>query len=227
VRELIRMTADLGAPTLRMFAAWPGVTLSSDGGRYDIARRAWALAHEETTDTQRWDRCRDGLIECVRWAEDRGVTLALQNHPPIINGHHDMLRMIGEVGSPGLKACLDAPLAKKQGTSDMRQAIREVGPLQVLTHFGGEYDRESDGRLRSYVRRPDGGLEQEDFYREFVRGLLESGYEGYLGYELCHPLPKVNGQTVGVEFADKNAKLAAQYMQTIISDVRHTTPLRA
>ena len=41
------------------------------------------------------------------------------------------------------------------------------------------------------------------------------------------PLPKVNGQTVGVEFADTNAKLAAQYMQTIISDVRHTMPLRA
>ena len=38
---------------------------------------------------------------------------------------------------------------------------------------------------------------------------------------------KVNGQTVGVEFADKNAKLAVQYMQTIISDVRHTMPLRA
>jgi sugar phosphate isomerase/epimerase len=221
VRELIRMTADLGAPTLRMFAAWPGVTLSSDGGRYDIARRVWALAHEETTDTQSWDRCREGLIECVRWADDHVVTLALQNHPPIINDYQDMLRMIAEVGSPALKACLDAPLAKTQGTSDMRQAIREVGPLQVLTHFGGEYDRESDGRVQSYVRRTDGGLEQEDFYREFVRGLLETGYQGYIGYELCHPLPKVNGQTVGVEFADKNAKLAAEYMRTMIEDVRH------
>src|SRR5215471_17899144 len=28
VRELIRMTADLGAPTLRVFAAWPGVTIA-------------------------------------------------------------------------------------------------------------------------------------------------------------------------------------------------------
>ena len=32
VRDLIRMTADLGAPTVRTFAAWPGVTLSSNGG---------------------------------------------------------------------------------------------------------------------------------------------------------------------------------------------------
>src|SRR5947208_5241544 len=29
VRELIRMTADLGAPVLRLFAAWPGVTQST------------------------------------------------------------------------------------------------------------------------------------------------------------------------------------------------------
>jgi sugar phosphate isomerase/epimerase len=39
VRELIRMTADLGAKTLRVFAAWPGVTVSSEGARYTIARQ--------------------------------------------------------------------------------------------------------------------------------------------------------------------------------------------
>ena len=35
--------------------------------------------------------------------------LALQNHPPVIENHRDMLRMIAEVESPALKACLDAP----------------------------------------------------------------------------------------------------------------------
>ena len=36
LRDLLRMTADLGAPALRIFAAWPGVTLSPEGGRYDL-----------------------------------------------------------------------------------------------------------------------------------------------------------------------------------------------
>ncbi len=47
VRELIRMTADLGAPVLRLFLAWPGVTLGPNGGTYDVARRVWRIAQHE------------------------------------------------------------------------------------------------------------------------------------------------------------------------------------
>lgn len=220
VRELVRMTADLGAPTLRMFAAWPGVTLSPNGGRYDIARRVWADAHQDDSAEETWNRCRDGLIECGEWAADAGVTLALQNHPPVINSAQDMLRMIREVGSPALKACFDAPLARKQGVTSMQEAVNDVGALQVLTHFGGEYDRGADGRVVSSVRRPDGGLEPEDFYSDFVRASMERGYDGYIGYELCHPLPKENDVTVSLEFAERNARLAAEYMQATINHVQ-------
>lgn len=220
MRELIRMTADLGAKTLRVFAAWPGVTLSDGVGRYDIARGLWQAAHQEFSAEQAWDWCRECLTESARWAADAGVVLALQNHLPVINNRQDMLRMIHEVDSPWLKACYDAPLAKKQGVTDMRQAVLDVGSLQVLTHFGGEYDEDRDGTVRGYVRNPDGTLTPEDFYLDFTRGLLEIGYEGYTGFELCHPLPKVNGQTVGIDFADKNARLAARYMREVFEKAR-------
>ncbi|MBI3974553.1 MAG: aldo/keto reductase [Chloroflexi bacterium] len=52
----------------------------------------------------------------------------------------------------------------------------------------------------------------------FVRALREIGYDGYLGYELCHPLPVVDGQTVGRDFADKNARLACEYLRAVIKD---------
>ena len=216
VRELIRMTADLGAPVLRLFAAWPGVTQSPDGGRYDVARRIWAVTHDEVPREQTWDACRSALAEAARWAGDHGVTLALQNHPPVVDSGEDMLRLIRDVDSPVLKACLDAPLAKKQGAPNMRQAVHAVGSLQVLSHFGGEYEQDADGAARGYVRQSDGSLVPENFYGEFILGLQEIGYEGYLGYELCHPLPKVDGQTVGIEFADKNARLAADYMRGLM-----------
>jgi len=45
-----------------------------------------------------------------------------------------------------------------------------------------------------------------------MRGI---GYQGYLGYELCHQLLVVDGQTVGIEFAHKNAELAAEFMREI------------
>jgi sugar phosphate isomerase/epimerase len=239
VRELIRLTADLGAPVLRMFAAWPGVTcspappssgppslLASAGqGAYDTARRIWAVAHEDVPREQTWDACRDGLVECSRWAQDHGVTLALQNHPPVVESGEDMLRMIREVDSPALKACLDAPLAAKQGVVDMQQAVCQVGSLQVLSHFGGEYARDADGRVRGYVPHPDGHLTPETFYADFVRGLLEIGYDGYVGYELCHPLPIVDGQTIGIEFVDTNARLAAEYLRGIIANAHQSAAI--
>jgi sugar phosphate isomerase/epimerase len=223
VRDLIRMTADLGAPLLRMFCAWPGVTLGPDGGRYDIAQRVWRIAQHEAGEEQAWARCRDGLVECSRWAAEHGVTLALQNHPPVIANHHDMLRMIGEVGSAALKACFDAPLAHMQGVTAMREAAAEVGSLQVLSHFGGEYERDADGRIRGLVWHWDGSRTPEHFYGEFVRGMAEIGYEGYVGYELCHPLPKVDGKTVGLEFADLNARLAAEYLHAHVAAVKAET----
>ena len=46
--------------------------------------------------------------------------------------------------------------------------------------------------------------------------MIEIGYEGYIGYELCHQLPVVDGQTVGIDYADHNARLAAELMREII-----------
>ena len=222
VRDLIRMTADLGAPTLRVFAAWPGITMTPQGGRYTAARRVWREAHLDVSAEETWDLCRAGLIEAARWAGESGVTLALQNHPPVTNTPGDMLRMIREVGSPHLKACLDAPLAAQQGVTSMRDAARDVAALQVLSHFGGEYERHPDGTVSGLIRQPDLTLTPEGYYADFVEGMRDIGYDGYVGYELCHPLPLENGEPVGIEFADRNAQLAAEYLRAIIG-----TPERA
>ena len=54
------------------------------------------------------------------------------------------------------------------------------------------------------------------YYRDFVRAMIEIGYEGYLSYELCHQLPVENGQTVDIEYAHHNARLAAEFMRELI-----------
>ncbi len=223
VRELIRMTADLGVKTLRVFAAWPGVTFSPEGATYLLARQLWREAHLRVDEAQVWEWCRAGLAEAARFAGDAGVTLALQNHAPVTNSPGDMLRMIRDVGSPHLKACLDAPLAAKQGADSgaaMREAARSVSGLQVLSHFGGEYERRPDGSVASFVRNADMTLTPEAYYADFVLGMQDIGYDGYLGYELCHPLPQVDGAPVGIEFADKNAQLAAEYMRAVIAEAK-------
>jgi hydroxypyruvate isomerase len=131
--------------------------------------------------------------------------LALQNHKPVINDHKDVLRMVKEVNSPHLKVSLDAWIMDDKSQAAISQAARDVGSLQALSHFGGEFKREADGTAKG-----------PDYYAFFAKAMREIGYQGYIGYELCHTLPVVNGQTVGLEFADQCAEGAAIYMRECI-----------
>jgi sugar phosphate isomerase/epimerase len=229
VRDAIRMTSELDARVLRVFLAWAGAHRTPEGsGRYDIAHRIWDAMHQGFTEEQIWDWCRECLAECARVAGDYGVTLALQNHRPIIKTYRDVLRMVGEVGSPHLKVCLDAPIMENKGAVYLAKAVRDAGPLQVQSHFGGEYEQDAPG---GPIRRPIAesqwgkplerpGYWQENFYVPFIQALLETGYRGYIGYELCHTLPLAGGQTVGIDFVDANAKLALEFMRQTIAEAR-------
>jgi sugar phosphate isomerase/epimerase len=84
----------------------------------------------------------------ARYAADAGVTLALQNHRPVIKDWTDVLRMVKEVNSHTLKICLDPPLMLDKSAASMHEAARTIGPLQVLSHFGGEFERLADGSIR-------------------------------------------------------------------------------
>jgi len=216
-RELIRMTADLGARHLRVFLAWWGVTRHPQLARYDIMENLWPIVHEKFTAEEIWSWCREALIECAGYAGDAGVTLALQNHRPVIKDYPDVLRMAREVNSPHLKVCLDAPLMLDKSPAALRAAASAAGPLQALSHFGGEFERRADGSIRGFERN-DGVVEGEtnQYYRDFVAAMRGIGYDGYFSYELCHQLPVVQGQTVGIEFADQNARLAAEFMRDML-----------
>lgn len=208
VKELIRMTADLGARTLRVFLAWPGVTKHPQVAQYAVARDIWKYTHEKFSEEETWAWCREGTAECARYAQDAGVTLALQNHAPVIRDYQDVLKMVHEVNSPNLKVSLDVPIMVDKSPESIQRAAKAVGNLQVLSHFGGEYERDKDATIKGAA-----------FYPPFIRAMHEIGYSGYLSYELCHPLPAVNGQTVAIEYAEKNAQLAAEFMRALIAEV--------
>jgi sugar phosphate isomerase/epimerase len=229
VRDLIRMTAELDARILRVFLAWTGAHATPDGGaRYDLAQKIWQFTHDGIPEEQTWAWCRACLIEAARFAGDHGVTLALQNHKPVIRTYHDVLRMVREVNSPHLKVCLDAPILENKEADYLRKAVHDVGRLQVQSHFGGEYERDpATGELRRPIvtsrwcepyTRP--GYFKDNFYLPFIEALLETGYRGYIGYELCHTLPVVNGRTVGIDFVDRNAQLALEFIRDTIRQAR-------
>ena len=206
VRELIRVTSDLDAKTLRVFFAWPGITKRQGQiAQYEIAQRIWQLTHEPFTPEETWGWCREGLAECARYAADAGVTLALQNHDPVHREYHDVLRMVGEVGSRALKVSFDPWGVRDKTPEYVLQAARDVGPLQVLCHFGAIYQREADGRVTGDRQFPP-----------FVTAMKDIGYRGYMSYELCGP-PR-GQELVGIERADMNAQLAAEFMRGLIAE---------
>ncbi len=211
VKELIRMASNLGAKTLRMFLAWPGVTLHPHVAQYDIARDIWNYTHAKFSAEETWAWCRDSLAECVKYASDAGIILALQNHKPVIDDYPDVLKMVREINSPWLKVSLDAPIMNEKTMDYITRAAHAVGDLQVLSHFGGEYEKDAEGKVKG-----------EEFYRYFVQAMHEINYHGYMSYELCHPLPVVDGQTVGIEYAEKNAQLAAEFMNGLIREITST-----
>ncbi len=213
LRELLRMTQDLGVKLVRIFAAWSGVTRHPQIGSYDIARRNWLELHRKCTPGETWAWCREGLSEASRLAREHGVILALQNHKPVVGLYRDLLRMVKEVNSPNLKVCLDAPLLrfeKDKSTAELYRAARAAGKKQVLSHYGGEFERDKQGRVRL--------VKGQKNMPDFIRAMREIGYRGYFGYELCHPLPVIKGKKVGLDFAHKNAKLAAEYLRTVMRE---------
>jgi sugar phosphate isomerase/epimerase len=212
LRELLRMTSDLGAKIVRVFLGWPGVTLKPEGGgRYDLAKAVWQAEHKDFSEEQTWGWCRQGMIEAAKLAGDFGITLALQNHAPVINrGYLDVIKMVEEVNSANLKICFDARLEHSLSDVEVRQALNRIGTRQVLWHYGGEYDKGPQGIV----------LKGDEKALAEVLGLLDIGYKGWAGFELCHPLPEVDGKTVGIDFVDKNAQLALEYMRGIIAEGR-------
>jgi len=202
VRECIKLTRDLGSPICKVFAAWPGVVVRNGLGDYKPTRTlADPFPHWSN---ERWDNVRSSLRELSRFAEDKGVILALQNHEPVIHGEHDVLRMIEEVGSPALKACLD------HGSPE---TVKKAGDLLVHSHFNGEFRKDDMGRLVST---------HETGYEAYVQALVASGYDGFMNWEFCHPAMQF-GRRAGIDYVHRVTREALQYMKTLRAEAEALT----
>jgi sugar phosphate isomerase/epimerase len=216
VHSQIMLAKDVGAPIVRVFPFWSGVTRVNGRIRYDVARHKQLHRHPGTMPLEQWRFVRACLKEAAQIAEGEGIILALQNHKEIINTYHDMLDLIHEVDSPALKACLDQPIMADHGEEYYRGALEATGDLQVHTHFGGRFEEGDDGKVyrpkkdeygfpRSY--KPD----THDYL--FVKLMKEIiNYQGHTGYELCGPV-LTNHDYEGLEYAKGQAALAVRFMR--------------
>ncbi len=217
VKEQIRVAKELEAPVLRLFAAWRGITMKNGIATYETT--AAHHTYYGALDYELRQSILSCLRECVGWAEEAGVVLALQNHHPLIDDYHDMLDFVSWVDSPWLKCCFDAPCCgwteEKQSSEYISTAVKEVGSLQVLSHANAEF-----------VEQPDGSIEMISFdphiqpvltnYPAFVKASKEIGYSGYLNYEFCH-MPFQHGKVLGyTNYIENQIRLAQLYFRRLI-----------
>jgi sugar phosphate isomerase/epimerase len=215
VGECIKLARDLGSPLCKIFAAWRGVTVHDGRGTYD--------------DTYGFDQYRywkkdrrafvvDAIRELSKVAQDHGIVLALQNHgPDIVNSADDVLAMIQEVGSPAFKGCLDISIEPEPESAEhAKRIVQTAGKLQVHSHFNGEFGRRADGT----VELLGGGYFDDTFwgrevaYPAYVGALVESGYDGFMNWEYCHPAQQ-NGHPAGIEYVHNQTRMALEYMKSL------------
>ncbi len=192
MRLAIDLASDLEIPVVKVFAAWPGIISDEDDtALYAPYERVAYYTKLYPADLRKWRRAVDGLRETADWAASRGVTLALQNHAPLIRaGYEDTLTMMREIDRPNVGLCLDVPLFKeRQSDAYVHEAVRACGKHILLTHYGAWNFRQTETGETVQEHGPsyDGTIN----YREYFAALQQAGYEGFLVSEYC--LPCVTG----------------------------------
>jgi len=218
VREQLQLAHELGAKILRVFASWPMVATGKDGfGSQDLTRKWYADRTAHLSRQQRLDLAIGALKELAPRAEECGVTMALQNHPPGIQAYGDVLEILDRVGSPQVKACID--LQNLQKGENVRQAVLDTGSRQVHAHFGGEFRRGQDGRLECFLMNAD--------FPGYVQALLEIGYRGFLSFEFCHRCVqrdaagnKLSNELAGIDRVDEQIQLARDFMHQVVAEAK-------
>ena len=224
MRLNLELAKDLGVNLVKVFASWPGIINDEENvsvyAQYDRFPYYKQLYPE---DLRKWTRAVEGIREVADWAADMGITLALQNHAPVVrSGYEDVLAMMQEIDRDNVKLCLDVPLyADRQTDAYVRESVEQCGEHVVLSHFGAwNFLQNADGEI---VQGPSPSYDGPINYKAFLKGLAQKGFDGWLVGEYCLPVIR-NHQLKGIEEVDKSIRLATKYIKDL---VRTTKPAMA
>ncbi len=217
MRAVLELARDLGVNLVKIFAAWPGIINDEEAiAMYSTYERGSHYKRLYPPDLRKWHRAIEGIREVADWAADMGITLALQNHAPVITpGYEDALAMMQEIDRSNVKLCLDALLFyERQSTEYIQEAVRACGSQIVLTHYGAwNFDESPNGDIVQQPAPSFGGLIN---YEAFVGELRNVGYDGFLVSEYCTAALK-NHRVAGIEVVDRGTTLALRYLKALLT----------
>ena len=220
IRECCKLANDLGIKVIRIFAAFIGYFQPQEWvlGYGTPAMHSRSIEVSTSDDyLLEWEFVREGIREAGRIAQDHGVILALQNHPPITNNTEETIEMVEEVGLESVQIALDLPLMARQDDESIRQLVLRVGKRMVHSRMIGISLRESMGGVVGFDEVvPGKGREN---WPAFLKSCKEIGYNGFLGYEQCSPIILKGHKKATLEEVDRRNQAGVAYMRKLLMDL--------
>lgn len=197
VRELARLAAELECPMIRVFTGYSTSLVSHD---------------------QQWLWCVECLRECAQQAAEFGVTIGVQNHHDTAVHQASLADLIRDVDHANCKLMFDAWAPALQGC-DPVEGVRALAPNIIHTTVADYVRRprfKYQPNLVNYATEPDSIRAVpmgEGFidYPSFFRALKETGYQGYVAYEMCSMM-RGGGS---LENLDRTARQFKEYMSKL------------
>lgn len=159
----IELAYSLGIPTIRVNTGRWGTS-----GSFDelMANKGIEPTLDGYTDEQGFGWVREAFEKCVPVAEKCGVVMGLENHWGLGRTADGVLRVIGEVDSPWLRATLDSGNFLDNQYEQYEKLAPETVFVQAKTYFGGGtwYTLDID-------------------YERFAKTLRDVDYRGYISLE--------------------------------------------
>jgi len=213
----IDLAADLGSPIVRVMASLWGYFRNRYGeDGYGLpafeARSRRVSRGEDFLDA--WHQVREALTEVAKYAEDRGVTLALQTHPEITGNNDDTLEMLDEVGVRSLKVGLDLPLFESYEADDVTEIVHKMSDLMVYSHTISLASFKTVGGAPYGWEECTPGSEEDPLpWETFFLACKDIGYSGLFSHEQCSPIIVEGHQLGTVETIDKRYVESRNYFR--------------
>ena len=220
VSECIKLAKDMGSKIVRILAAFYGYFQNP------YAQQGYGLPAFESR-SQRVSRCEDwleawhqvrrGIKEVALYAQDEGITLALQTHPEITGNNEETIELIEEINVPSLKVGLDLPLLESQDPDFIRETVKSMKNLMVYSHtISLTTNKTVGGAPYSWEEVTPGSLKDPMQWEVFIEAVRNIGYDGLLSHEQCSPIV-VKGHKLGtVRTIDERYVEALLYLKRLL-----------
>jgi sugar phosphate isomerase/epimerase len=220
-RSAIDLAKDLGAGIVRVMAAFYGYfqnPYASQGyGAPAFESRSRRVSRNEDF-LEAWHQVRQALREVALYAQDRGITLALQTHPEITGNNEETLAMIEEVDVPSLKVGLDLPLFESFDHDFVWRTVQSMKGLMVYSHtISLVKSLTVGGAPYSWEEVTPGSPRDTLPWEVFLEACRDIGYDGYLSHEQCSPIVVKGHRLGGLDTIDERYIQSRTFFRALLA----------